>query len=225
MTFKEILSAIVVASVLLCSQANAGIIYSGVRNIEVTIAPGEPGTIFTLDVAGDSDGTWDNLQFELFTFGPGSTLGASTSWVGSPGVLGYESNFPYVENYNFGDMPANLYGSASIMLWYLSEGYYDVGAFRDVRGYASMMIGDFEGPKVFGWIQLEVQNYYNSDGLGQRLTIIDWAFEDTGAFITIGEGQQSIPVPAPNAFVLMLLALAVVGFTIKRKNASGVLVT
>ena len=203
------------ASLIGSGTSQAGIIYSGLQNINLESVDGAVNNV-TIDLAGDLSNTWDNMQFDIFQSGNQTTAGSNTSWMNAPAVLGYFSQFPYVEQYGEGATPVLNFGSGSMLLWSFTTDGIDQGMFRNTIGYAALMLGDFDGPKYFGWMQIEVQDYQNLNGFGPMITIIDWAFDDTGAVLAMGEGRVAA-VPAPAAFALMSAVLLGLGWS-RRKS-------
>lgn len=214
---KMVMAASIFAVGLIGSSAShAGIIYSGLRNIVLDhseyISHGESLSSSTIiNLAGDKLNSWDNMQFDL-SHDELTTSGGVTSSLFAPAALGLSTLAPYAELYDEGVMPMLNFGSGSTLLWYFTTEGMDQGSFRNTVGYAALMLGDFDGPKYYGWMQIQVDDYQNLNGFGPMITIIDWAFDDTGAVLAMGEGRVAA-VPAPAAFVLMSAVLLGLGWS------------
>src|SRR5262247_1477852 len=139
-------------------------IYSGTQNLSLESILNTT-QLLLIDLAGDSTGSWDNLQLSITStpFGSGS-VGANDAFFGAEVALASSvSNLPLVERLDFGDSyPVNpVFASGSVILWQFNPAAgLDRGEFRDVTGYAALQFGTFGGgPSYFGWIQLNVENY------------------------------------------------------------------
>ncbi|GGY63462.1 hypothetical protein GCM10011613_03960 [Cellvibrio zantedeschiae] len=191
----------------LSSSSFASIIYSGIKNISFT-APTELSiSNYSIDLANDASGTWDNIQFDLGNSGPERTFGASTAWPGSEVTLAYKSQLGIAQSYTNGGVMDGSFGSGTEILWYFdSLNGFDWGMFKNGTAYAGIMLNSFESNASFGylygWIQLKVDNFQNFDGRGATLTVVDWAYETTGKQIDIGQG---VKVPEPSSWLLALL--------------------
>ena len=196
-------------------QSHGQIVYSGIRNIVIQ-NPGPDDYISrSIDLADNSSQSWDNLNFGLFRTST-ATFGGHTSWSGEPCALAYETSFPYIERYAYGVTPTSRFGSGTMFLWnyHHSTPATDKGFFRNTSGYAYLLLGDFDGPKYYGWVHLNVSDYNLTSGNGPTITLIDWAFDQTpGNKLFMGE----IPEPAS----LSLTALGGLAFLRSKWGRSG----
>ena len=208
MKFIRILGFFTILSIS-CS-AHAGIIYSGIQNISHT--PAQEGVLDLkyIDLAGDTANTWDNLQFSIY-YDDYAMWGYQTSWSGNPAVLAYESSSQNIERYEAGQEMTGSFGSGTRQFFsYTQDAFGNVteqGLFKNGTGFAGLMLGDFGGPKYFGWMQFSIENYgASSIGGGPTITIVDWAFSDVAdTKITVGDRGTQISEPSTLSLVFLSL--------------------
>lgn len=187
---------------ILALPAHSAVIYSGLQNI--AIPTGFSGIYINLDNAATSTSTITGWDINPFFGG----AGFANSSAFQPARLA-SGNLDPALRLNLGDVvgaaltyssgfggsgdPISHLGGAANQFVVGGEGY--VG-FRFITDAAS-------GP-FYGWIRVAFTNN-TSGGL-----IKDWAYDDTGAAITI----ESVPEPSR----ALLLGLGLTGFLLRRKR-------
>jgi hypothetical protein len=86
------------------------------------------------------------------------------------------------------------------------------GAFLNTTGYAGFGFGDNDltGP-IFAWARVRV----DVDATSAKITVFEWAYEDSGAPIRIADTGA---VPAPATPLLTLLGLGAMGVAAYRRR-------
>lgn len=79
-------------------------------------------------------------------------------------------------------------------------------------GFAGIKIDD-NGTDIFGWLRFSIENRA-TDGFPSKVTLIDWAYEDTGASIRAGQTISEVPLPGS----LGLLAMGASGLAALRRR-------
>jgi hypothetical protein len=198
------------AALMTAQNADAAVVYSGLENISVPTTNGQGGIYFDLTKPGSS--------FIPTTSGGGPAEGLNTV------LPGWDVNF--------------YQGSSGNLRWWYSTGAYAVfnganhvaalGAGVLVDGSSSLgtwqtMVPEFTGTTafmgvqflnassnpLFGWIRVT-----GGPTLGFPATIVDWAYEDSGAGILTGAGI----VPEPSSLALGCLAAGAAGLLAWRKR-------
>jgi hypothetical protein len=83
-------------------------------------------------------------------------------------------------------------------------------------GFAGIRVTTAGGPHL-GWIRIRLEDT-NSDGFTNRLTVVDYAYNDVaGASIQAGD-TGSAPVPEPSSKAMALLAAGAIGVLAWRKR-------
>ena len=192
------------------ATADAAIIYSGVSNV----------TDGSVDV--NNDGVTDFSFFgsvssayglgKLYAFG-----GAQYIKADGPGAGGFD-----VKKFSSGNAisaGAGVFGSAgdgSFRFVNTSSGTVggDWGgalAPNTTSGFAGVKVKD-NGNDIFAWLRLSVEN--NALGQPIHVTLIDWAYEDSGAAIITGATTSPVPLPGS----LGLLAMGASGLAAFRRR-------
>lgn len=184
----------------MAGAADAAIIYSGVLNTGVNFTDGNNATV-NLD-GGSIDATFNFFtagfthKATVIGFGFAGTYGSQALKLSSGALIDAALNFK---------SQANLISVTS----YLSN--FGPWAISDTA-----FLGLFTDQNNFGWIRIHFGDT-DSDGLPDDMTIIDYAYEDSGGGIRAGDtGTASIPSPAP----LALLAAGAVGIGAMRRRRS-----
>ena len=224
------LSALGAGALLVGGTAEAGVIYSGPLNVDVGFGPGAVDH-YTLGPLGPSS---DAFSFFRTGYGPNfrSIVGLGCPWGAVAFAtqtlthLGFSArSFLKLFNagakwstqvtgthyYPFVKVGARLWGSTTRSgTPYTVHSTQGVGPFSDK--YALFAIGS--GPDtLYGWLHLSfsITNGFGPDpALGPDLTILGWAYDDSGAQLAAGQTatpDTTTPEPA-NAVSTGLAALA-----------------
>ena len=194
------------------SKADASLVYSGPLNINVPTTNGMGGIYFDLTMPGSS--------FIPTKSGGGATEGLDTL------LPGWDVNF---------------YKGTSALRWWYNTGVYAVynaslhvaalgaGVMVDgssLLGTRQTMTPEFTGTtafmgvefpnasntELFGWIRIT-----GGSTAGIPATIVDWAYEDSGAGILTGAGI----IPEPSSLALGCLAAGAAGLAAWRKRKAA----
>lgn len=180
-------------SALAAASSSAAIVYSGPQNLTISSTF---DSLF-LDVDGGVSGGSPTVGWDIEAFFGGEGFGNSENFQPVRQTVAVDSAIVRLE---IGDIvdgsgiyAATFAGSDS----HIGPG---AGQFQSgVTGYLGfrMYTNDAEGP-YYGWMRVNLSN------TGENGTIIDWAYENTGASITVGA------VPEPSALVFTMLSAGVV---------------
>jgi hypothetical protein len=206
-------SAFVGTAVLMAtSKADASVVYSGLLNINVPTTNGTGGIYFDLTLPGSS--------FIPTKGGGGATEGLSTL------LPGWDVNF-----YKSGT--GNLrwyYNGGALAVFNGANHVAALGAGVEIDGSASLgtfqtMVPEFTGTTAFmgleffdagnarfGWIRIS-----GGPTAGFPATIVDWAYENSGAGILTGAGI----IPEPSSLALGCLAAGAAGLAAWRKRKAA----
>ncbi len=210
-------AAAVGAGLAMTGAADAAIIYSGIQNISVTFT-GTAGQDFTfLDL--DGIGASHDVQLQVWRNGEGTGNFAGAWMWGSDVRYGAVTNGGQ-RRFASGDTigaGVTLSNSTGLLNGGSGPGFNSLGNWNlSSSGLAGFQ---FKSSGNYGWIRLLVEDL-NGNGTPDRLTAVDWAYEDGGAAIQAGDtgaSGASVPVPAP----LALLALGGVGIAATRRRAKA----
>lgn len=208
------------AGLAMAGAAEAEIIYSGLQNIVVQ-EPATPGFTGSIGTNIDIDGGGADFRL-LLNFG--------TNW----GFANLNPLTGVLAAHSGGVLRLRRFASAST----IGTGVAMNGVAETLRGanlgfattkgnwnYSTGGIAGFRlGSGEFGWIRLHVEDI-DGDPLVDRVTAVDWAYEDTGAAILAGDtssdpGHQP-PAPIPVPASLSLLAAGAAGVTAMRRRKRG----
>jgi len=81
-------------------------------------------------------------------------------------------------------------------------------------GYAGLKIND-GSTDIYAWLRFNVE--HNGKGLPVNITLLDWAYEDTGASILAGQMPSAVPLPGS----LGLLAMGATGLAAFRRRKTS----
>jgi hypothetical protein len=229
-------AAAVGASLTMAGVADAAIIYSGVQNVSVDI----PTMTDTSNMLGiDVDGGGTDLRLGLrYLLDPDTGSGHGTSGValifGSGGLVagafeqgtGSQKSNPVALDFAggvsigatafaspgggilFGDIYRITFDPAGPSFLPDGAGLYgrwNLGS----STIAGFRLGTLMNPQ-FGWVRLRVDDQ-DMNGFPDRITAVDWAYDDSGAAIQAGA------VPEPSS--LGLLAAGAAGITAMRRRS------
>jgi hypothetical protein len=192
------------SALAMSGAADADIIYSGVQNVTVE----EGGTLSALI---DVDGGGADLKIFLnLGIDKGSALvsGSNGAQLANVGIYFSARRFASGSTISSG---AGFRTNSMFVLGENKKGSA-VGEWEfSTNGIAGFKLGSGN----FGWIRLHVENT-DSDVYPDRMTAIDWAYEDSGAAIAAGATGSAAPAPAPAS--LALLATGAVGVAAMRRR-------
>jgi len=199
------------------AAADAAVIYSGVQNIglDTPVDINGDGTDDIAMTVSSSTGTsYNSNTASLITPTNGGVNGfikISTS-NGNVKKLSAGDTISAGALFNFGAgefRNATSYATSSGSTGSGTRGSWS-GA-PGSSGFAGLKISD--GPTdIFAWLRFSVSN--DAKGFPVDVTLIDWAYEDTGASILAGQTVSAVPLPGS----LGLLAMGVSGLAAFRRR-------
>ena len=196
------------------SKANADIVYSGPLNVSVPTTNGQGGIYFDLTQPGSSftptksgGGASEGLNtllpgWDVNFYRSTATYGNSLRWYPNTGALAVLDGANHVAALGAGVM---VDGSSSL-------GSYSTMTpeFASTTAYMGLEFLNAADQPVFGWIRIT-----GGDTAGFPATIVDWAYESSGAGIVTGE------IPEPSSVALGCLAAGAAGLAAWRKRKSA----
>jgi hypothetical protein len=225
------LSALGAGALLGTATAEAGIVYSGPVNQVVGFGPGMT-SFYDSGLFGPS-----STHFSFFTFATNAYGINQRGILGSAcGCFGFITSVGFLKTFDKGALwpVGGTYSSSSFApvarrVWFTNSS--SGGASSPVPATAHYLDGlkSFDdkyalfafssGPDtLYGWIHLSlsVTDLFGSDpALGPNLTIIDWAFDDSGQTLAAGDAPEpATAIPTG----LAALALGAVGLRNWRKT-------
>ena len=215
-------SAAAGVALALAPQVDAAVIYSGVQNIDL-LPPTAGGATYTLDL--DGGGAPD-----FFFIGYGTAAAPYSVWMRratAPGVLvadlrssnnWYEKfvlNLPSSTTVIQGDgQPGRYSGILNARNGAVSYGSF----YAPTSGYIGVQF-PVGGSNYYGWIQYQGSSLIAGSSPG---TIIDWAYDDTGALFHISPPPNgAIPEPATIGLGALALGAAGVARLRRRRKREG----
>jgi hypothetical protein len=204
-------SAFVGTAVLMtASKADATVIYSGPLSLNVPTTNGTGGIYLDL--------TKPDLSFIPTKSGGGATEGLSTLLPGWD-VNFYRSGTGNLRWYYNGGALAVFNGAshvAALGAGVMIDGSSSLGTmqtmvpeFTGTTAFMGLEFFDASNNARFGWIRIT-----GGPTLGLPATIVDWAYEDSGAGILTG----ATAVPEPSSIALGCLAMGAAGLAAWRKR-------
>lgn len=229
-------SAAAGSALALASAADAGVIYSGLKNISVSATNGTSSAAIDLDGDGlneltigvrNGGGTswWTSpatSSKSAFVNGNQIYWSVNQTWWGTnnnnaelllntTGNVQQLSSGATISSGPFGYGKRLLRGTDS---WWTASGTWN----NSVTAFAGLKF-EIGGNDHFGWIQLHIDGV--SSGGTPKITAINWAYEsEAGVAIRAGAG---IPVPEPATHALFLLgggAMGLAAWRRRRKTAA-----
>lgn len=193
-------------------KANAAVIYSGIENINVPTTNNFGGIYLDLTKPGSSfipsdsgKGPAEGLNTLLpgwdVNFYQGTT---SLRWWYNTGVYAVFNAAHHVAALDAGVM---VDGASSL-------GTYQTMTpeFAGTTAFMGIEFPNASNQELFGWIRIT-----GGPGTGTPATIVDWAYDDSGAGILTGAGI----VPEPSSFALGCLAAGAFGLVAWRKRKAA----
>lgn len=183
------------------TPSDAVITYSGIQNAPISKLAVGYGVYIGVEppfpiAQGTNAGTWDLNPYKT---GQSLYVNANTR------VALVASGGDTVMNLPIGTV---VDGSLN---WWSNPGWYgDVGIPTGDTGFIGFQFDPQSVPGAqqwYGWARMSVGNNSTTDG-----TVIDWAFEDTGAAISVGA------VPEPASFAMGALAMGAMGLVALRQR-------
>lgn len=198
------------AALLTGTAIEAGIVYSGVQNIDA----GGTNSAANIDIDGGG------VDFQFFDR---QASGGNWAWGRAYRQTSPQHRFMRDATGNIprqavklssGDLVGTAgsgLGSGTYNPFFAGTGPAFQGGFTSDTGLVGFQLG---GSGNFGWIRVAVAGT-------NQLTVVDWAYDNTGAHLFAGQ-ESSTAVPEPSSAFLLglgLLSLGAVGLREKRRNA------
>jgi hypothetical protein len=188
------------SALAMSGAADADIIYSGVQNVTVESIGGVKSNAL-IDVDGNGD---DDLFMSVNGRGFATVEGSNGAQVAYSGMSYWARRFGSGSTIGSGAD----FNTFSIFI----RGTNKKGTFGNWSFSTTGIAGFQLGSGNFGWIRLHVESI--SGKSADKLTAIDWAYEDSGAAIAAGATGSAAPAPAS----LALLATGAVGVAAMRRR-------
>jgi hypothetical protein len=199
------------AALMTAQKADAAVVYSGLENISVPTTNGQGGIYFDL--------TMPSTSFTPTNSGSGPVEGLNTLLPGWD-VNFYRGTSGNLRWYYNGGAMAVFTGTtvAALGAGVMVDGSSALGTYQNMgptfTGTTAFMgVEFFNGTTpLFGWIRVT-----GGPTLGFPATIVDWAYEDSGAGILTGAGI----IPEPSSLALGCLAAGAAGLVAWRKRKAA----
>ena len=181
-------------------------------------------------------GCWKRCSLRKATSSSGSGYSSRQIRAYGYGGLAIAKQFGLIKLFNQGAVwTSGMLASTSMLIGGRSWGSYSTYysgrySFASTFGHQpfnnqyAMFVFDQGGNTFYGWMQLSysVSAQFGGDAaFGPEVTIHDFAWDDSGAFIPAGQTSDASAVPEPGTFAsagLAALALGAVGLRSWRKN-------
>ena len=216
---RLVVTAAVASASLLTAQA--ALIYSGVQNVSITgiISEGSVDTLSVdLDFAGGMDLSLSYLghkssietRFSNQVFDGVNFVRTPTRFVGSTGTPGFGIADKLAASTAVGPGSVFLADNGGIPP-VTQAGISDAGGqwAPGDTGYLGFLFNPTGSQVLYGWGQVSVS------GDGQTMTLVDWAYDNSGAAISAGVAAA----PEPTSAVLCLLGAA--SLTLRRRRPAS----
>jgi hypothetical protein len=200
------------------SNADASVVYSGIRNINVPTTNGTGGIYLDLTLPGSSfipSGSGTGAAEGLNTLLPGwdvnfyKTGGGNLRWY-YPKVGGVQlTHAIYNASHHVAALGSGVMVNGSSLL-----GTYQtmVPEFTGTTAFMGVEFLNASNNPLFGWIRIS-----GGPTAGIPATIVDWGYENSGAGILTGAGI----VPEPSSLALGCLAAGAAGLAAWRKRKAA----
>jgi len=203
------------AALFTASKADASIVYSGPQNLSVPTTNAQGGIYIDLTKPGSffiPTGSGQGPAEGLNTLLPGWDFNFYRSSASLGNTLRWYYNTPNAQAVFSGNQTAALAAGVTI------DGSSQLGtylamtpAFTGTTAFMGVKFFDAADDPLFGWIRVT-----GGPTAGFPATIVDWAYEDTGAGILTGAGI----VPEPSSLALGCLAAGAAGVAAWRRRKS-----
>jgi hypothetical protein len=205
-----LLGAAMVASAPL-KTADAAVVYSGIVNIANTALTAGATTNIVIDgvtpfalsgiffAKGSGGSTTDSLQ----TFSAGFAFISETANVAHVDKLGAGVNVDASDSYS--NSASGLVSKSDGSGPWLSS----------TDGYFGFEFNPTGSQVDYGWGQITTSAFSNT------MTLVDYAYDDSGAAILSGQTLGASPVPEPGTATLVASALGVVAFFRRRRGGAA----
>jgi len=204
------------------AAADAAVIYSGTQNIGLNTAVDIDGDltndlsfgIYTDTFIGGSAATAsfkpfnDTVNRVGFIKAPAGSAFTQIQKLGAGDTIGSSAAF------NFNLKASFRYGQ----IYTSSNSFTEDGPWSGApgsSGFAGITIKAAGKPDIYAWLRFELTN--NANGVPNGITLIDWAYEDTGASILAGQTASAVPLPGS----LGLLAMGASGLAAFRRRKTS----
>jgi hypothetical protein len=230
-------AAAAASSLALTTKAEAGIIYSGQKNLTIsatvqhafstasqkisTAFPGLPMPKFGAEVTDVFAPVATHYANRVGAAFIGNFAASTQAFAPGFQILRSAS---FAKNLGAGAMisaGAGNFGRADIENWHKNGA--NVGATGQFPPTATGFVGvrivtsNAHDTADFGWIRLKVSDNGNGDGAPHKVTLVDWAYNNTPN-APIAAGDTGVAVPEPSAMALALLASGAAGVLAWRKK-------
>jgi hypothetical protein len=189
------------SALAMSGAADADIIYSGVQNVTIESIGGVKSNA-RIDVDGNGD---DDLFMSV------NGRGFATVDISNGAQVAYSGMSYWARRFGSGSTIGS--GADFNTFSKFIRGTDNKGGTFGNWNFSTTGIAGFQlGSGNFGWIRLHVESI--SGKSADKLTAIDWAYEDSGAAIAAGATGSAAPAPAS----LALLATGAVGVAAMRRR-------
>jgi len=199
-------SAAAASALAAVASADAGVIYSGVRNI--VSGPNFEGSGGPNFVNIDGDGAYELLINGFETGGGNYGIGRATGYANGFQFVAATTNASHVNKFSLSQYvgSGNAFASGAVLLGIRFRGDKN-GQFQNssTNGLAGFRFNMTDGVH-YGWIRLLLEDTYLANGLTDKVTAIEWAYEsrpDTPIHV----GDRGAAVPEPSSLTIVGLAM------------------
>ncbi|MFM2168784.1 MAG: hypothetical protein RIS79_3155 [Verrucomicrobiota bacterium] len=203
----------VILTFLLPPSAQSAVVYSGIQNLSVSQDFGGLYLNVTLPGFSTNGGTepaswasapWINPFFGGVSIGNSALLRPNTDGAGRDLKVAIGTVIDSSRTYATGEAGSTTHVGAG-------ADQFQLGAQGLLAFVMQETIG---GPNLYGWMRVIIKN----TGAG---TIVDWAYENSGASIQAGQFNATQLIPEPSRMFLLLGGLQSLALRRRRKDGHG----